>query len=282
MENQFDDPVPHDVYSQYGEDGLIDWLVGRIEIAHRICVEFGAWDGQRLSNTFNLVKNSGWKALYIEGDPKKYAALKATAAAYPAITPEKAFVVAKGTNSLDFILTKHNLPYNFEVLSIDVDGADYDIWEGLNHYQPLIVIIEHNQSMPPGFEHVDRDGAGHIGSSATSLNKLAKSKGYDLFACTITNSIYLRNDLFAKLGRSPTTVERAFDKKFVCYAFKNASDELVFSNPEFTKNIRSVNYASLPKWIKHSVFRNKSFYALDEHYKEGYFTKVVRQLRRIG
>ena len=282
MEDRNAEPVRFNVYSQYGEDGLISWLVDRIETNHKICVEFGAWDGQALSNTFNLVRHSGWNALYIEGDEEKFQALRTTAINYPLITPENAFVAAKGANSLSSILAKYNIPADFEVLSIDVDGADYDIWEGLQNYQPSIVVIEHNQSIPPGIEFVDRNGAGFIGSSATSLSKLAEAKDYGLFACTITNSIYLRNNLFAKLGRTPTTVERAFDNAFVCYAFKNHAGEIVFSNTEVAKTICSISYSSLRKKVKHTILGRKSFYTLGEPYaKETTVMKVVRRLRRL-
>ena len=63
------------IYSQNGEDGIIEELIKRLNIDktnnQKWCVEFGAWDGMHLSNTFNLV-TKGWKAVYIEGDPNRF------------------------------------------------------------------------------------------------------------------------------------------------------------------------------------------------------------------
>ena len=67
-------------YSQNGEDGIIQEIILRLK--NKIskdpwCVEFGAWDGNHMSNTFNLIKN-GWHGLYIEGCPERYKALVKT------------------------------------------------------------------------------------------------------------------------------------------------------------------------------------------------------------
>ena len=62
------------VYSQNGEDGVIKEIIKRLSLDKKDknwCVEFGAWDGIYLSNTFNLVKQ-GWEAVYIEGDQKRF------------------------------------------------------------------------------------------------------------------------------------------------------------------------------------------------------------------
>src|ERR1700687_312128 len=86
--------LERNAYSQYGEDGIIDWGLSQTEPRHRICVEFGAWDGRTLSNTFNLVANHGWRAVYIEADARKFRVLQETAAAYPRIVPVHGLVEA--------------------------------------------------------------------------------------------------------------------------------------------------------------------------------------------
>ena len=63
------------VYSQEGEDGVIEKALGLLPSRTRWCVEFGAWDGKYLSNTFRLVEQEGYKVVLIEGDTKKYRAL---------------------------------------------------------------------------------------------------------------------------------------------------------------------------------------------------------------
>jgi len=59
------------VFSQFGEDEIIDSFLDMVSGNHRLtnwCVEFGAWDGQFLSNTCNLIKSRGFHAVLIEGD----------------------------------------------------------------------------------------------------------------------------------------------------------------------------------------------------------------------
>jgi len=72
------------IYSQSGEDGIIDKIFNLLHIEEGYFVEFGAWDGVRLSNSRNLVEN-GWPGLLIEADPKKFADLekKLPAPKYP-------------------------------------------------------------------------------------------------------------------------------------------------------------------------------------------------------
>src|ERR1035438_6813941 len=70
-------------YSQFGEDGIIEEICYRLGIKEGWFVEFGAWDGKHLSNTYNLLANKGWQGVLIECDPEKYKALLRTKEAYP-------------------------------------------------------------------------------------------------------------------------------------------------------------------------------------------------------
>lgn len=203
--------LARNVYSQNGEDGIIEWLFSKIASESRICVEFGAWDGRHLSNTFNLVAHQGWKGIYIEGDRHKFQALTKTSTDHPQITPILRFVSASGPDSLDNILRETQIPENFELLSIDVDGNDYEIWEGIKNFRPSVVIIEHNPSFHPGFEYIDHGGRAFMGSSATSLYLLARRKGYELLGARQSNMFFVREELFAALNVRPQTVQETFD-----------------------------------------------------------------------
>lgn len=93
------DSYKENVFSQNGEDGVIGEMLIRLGIASesslqspRWCVEFGAWDGKHLSNTFALVKKHAWNAVYIEGDPQKFIDLEKTALEFSTIIPVLAFV----------------------------------------------------------------------------------------------------------------------------------------------------------------------------------------------
>jgi len=74
------------VYSQNGEDGILQELLKKLNLEKNgWCCEFGAWDGKVGSNTFNLIKNFNFKAIYIESDEKKFKDLKKTERNYPNI-----------------------------------------------------------------------------------------------------------------------------------------------------------------------------------------------------
>ena len=183
------------IYSQYGEDGIIEEILKRLDNDLDLtCCEFGAWDGEYLSNVYNLVKNKNYKVLYIEGDYKKFNLLKKNFATKNAITINK-FVKFEGKDTLDEILSENNFNKSFDLLSIDIDGNDYYILESLKKYTPKVIIIEFNPTIPNEIEFVQKkDIKINQGSSALSLNNLAKKKGYYLVAATETNLFFLHKD----------------------------------------------------------------------------------------
>lgn len=271
--------LERNVYSQYGEDGIIEWVFSRLVPGSKTCVEFGAWDGRNLSNTFNLVAHHGWRAIYIEADPEKFPALKRTAAAYPAITPVRSLVGSIGETALDTILHRHNVPEEFDLLSIDIDGNDYDVWEASTRYRPRLVIVEFNPTFPADFSYIDRNGGGFIGSSATAFAALAARKGYGLLARTETNLFFLREDCFAALGVAPQTVNDVLGPEATCYAFLNYAGEIVLSNEAMARRLSSVNYAEMRKTWARWLSGTPTFYLLGEqHVAEGAILKFLRTI----
>lgn len=194
----------YNIYSQNGEDGILEEVNRRLGIdknKEKFCVEFGAWDGKHLSNTFNLIKK-GWKGVYIEGDKKKYLDLLKTSKKYPNITPVNKFVSInpESRNSLDVILKDFKIPRDFDILSIDIDSFDLEIWLSLNEYIPKIIIIEINSAYPPGIIkwHSDKYRNSSGNSFSATLN-VGIDKGYSLI-CHCGNMIFLRNDLKDKIN----------------------------------------------------------------------------------
>ncbi len=184
------------VYSQNGEDGVIEALLKFLDIKIGWVCEFGAWDGRYLSNTFNLIQN-GFSGVFIEGDPVKYEELVKTSFSFKRIVPVQAFVSETGSNCLDEILSNTTIPIDFDVLSIDIDSSDYQVWRGLSRFFPKIVVIEINSSFRPWERYIYGDGA-KSGSSFRSMLDLGRSKGYT-FLCHTGNMIFVRNDLVAKV-----------------------------------------------------------------------------------
>jgi hypothetical protein len=189
------------IYSQNGEDGIIQEILHRLQIAGGWVVEFGAWDGITYSNTFRLIQSNGnhFRAVYIEGDRYRFTELQRTAEtkAKGRIIPICAFIQQSGSDCLDTILSHTPVPIDFELLSIDVDGMDYYIWESFKQYYPKIVVIEINSSFPSDIEYLHGHGE-KPGSSFLSMLKLAQKKGYTL-VCHTGNMIFVRNDLVPKV-----------------------------------------------------------------------------------
>jgi hypothetical protein len=228
-------------YSQNGEDGIIAEILERLElnIAKNLwCVEFGAWDGVLFSNTFALVEK-GWHAIYIEGNSKRYQDLHKTAKKYSKIIPIESFVGRHSNepNSLDNILAKTNAPKDFNILSIDIDSYDCEVWESLSNYQPKVVIIEINSSVPPGiiWRHTDKT----LGNTFTATLNVGEKKGYKL-VCHTGNLIFVRNELISKLN---------FPEKYINYP------ESLFINHWLPDNLfRQVSlYGSIKKIIPKTI-----------------------------
>jgi hypothetical protein len=192
------DHFQKNVYSQFGEDGVVEELLRRLSQVVQLdgwCVEFGAWDGVYLSNTYNLIKNKGYQAVLIEGDPVKYEELKRNIPS-DRVVKICQFVTFDGASTLDRILSKTAIPTGFDFLSIDIDGCDYFILESLVVYRPKLVCIEFNPTIPNEVVFVqDKDFSIKQGASARALTTLAQTKGYSLIAATPCNLFFVRNEL---------------------------------------------------------------------------------------
>ena len=116
------------VTSQCGEDGIIAHLANIIGLPNHHCVEFGAWDGKHYSNCYNLIINNSWNGVLIEANNEKYAELVRTYRGYTNAITVNNFVDFEGPNSLDNILIGCQVPRDFGLLSIDIDGNDFYIW----------------------------------------------------------------------------------------------------------------------------------------------------------
>lgn len=183
--------LKNNIHSQNGEDGIIEFVLSKLPNKDNWCCEFGAWDGKYLSNTYNLVENSNYTAVYIEGDNEKFNDLLNTKGK---IIPIKQWVGVSGDELLDNILSKTEIPKNFDVLSIDVDGTDYCIWEKFVNYKPKIVIIEINSNFDPEilinnnvleYEKMKlRSGSNIGGVNFKTCYELGKRKGYRLVTHT--------------------------------------------------------------------------------------------------
>ncbi len=184
------------IYSQGGEDGVLARIFECIGVTNRHFVEFGAWDGETLSNTAHLRIDRGWSGLLMEGDPERTNDL---------IHHE--FVTAE---NVDTLFAKYDVPTVFDLLSIDIDGNDYWVWKALESFAPRVVVIEYNvffgiqvsKTIPYDAEHSWEKNSMYHGASLAALYKLGRQKGYSL----VHTDSYAPNAIFVLDSELPAEV----------------------------------------------------------------------------
>jgi hypothetical protein len=187
------------VFSQNGEDGVLAEIVRRTGAPGRWFVEFGAGYGIE-SNTAVFADLLGWSGLLIDAADAEYAGLEHKYGANRRVRIAKSMVTPANVEEL---FRAHGVPEEPDVLSIDVNGTDYWIWEALRSYRPRIVVIEYNGELPPGRrlvqprEHGEWDMTRYYGASIGALVGLGDRKGYRLVHCDLTgnNAFFVRGDL---------------------------------------------------------------------------------------
>ena len=171
----FDDLADYEasVYSQCGEDGVLDRIFDVIGSETRYFVEFGAWDGRHNSNTAHLRIDRGWSGLLMEGSDRADGELV-----------RREFVDAENVNTL---FARYGVPERFDLLVIDIDGNDYWVWKAIEGFTPRVVVVEYNiffgthlaRTMPYDAKHTWDETIYH-GASIEALRKLGNEKGYAL------------------------------------------------------------------------------------------------------
>jgi hypothetical protein len=183
------------ILSQWGQDGVLDKIFNTIGTTNKYFVEFGSsGTDSGMGNTAQL-RRKGFDGLLMDGSEKPYGE-DVNDRRYPV---KIEFVKPSNINQL---FKKYNVPTEFDLLSIDVDGQDFHIWNNLEGYSPRVVSIEMNYHIDPGFDKVgpcDDDWVWNgwfiYGASITALKKLGNKKGYSLVASCTSDAIFVRNDL---------------------------------------------------------------------------------------
>lgn len=194
----------HRVFSQNGEDGVLTELLRRVGVVGRWFVEFGIETGVE-GNCVFLADVMGWSGLFIEPRQDACKELHRKYSANSAVHTKCAFV---RPDNIEQLFAEASVPSEPDVLSIDVDGNDYWIWQALTAYSPRIVVIEYNAQWPMHERWVqpydpDRvwQGTDNYGASLGALRSLGKEKGYRFVHTELTgvNAFFVRADLEAVL-----------------------------------------------------------------------------------
>ncbi len=252
------------VTSQGGEDGILEKVLEVIGDTDRWCVEFGSWDGEHLSNTYNLINNKNYSAVLIEGSPSRYKDLVKNFRGNSNVRTVNRFVGFEPSDCLCNILKETEIPRNFDLLSIDIDGNDYHVWDAAREYQPKVVIIEFNGTIPKCVEFVQpRDMAVTQGTSLLSMIKLAKSKGYELVTVETSNAIFVDKQYFDLFNIDDNSIETQWtDQSAITHIFIGYDGSIFLRGfcrlPWQGIALRESMVQVLPRWAR-KTFKRRNF-----------------------
>lgn len=197
------------VYSQHGEDGILQYIFSQVGVAASTFVEFGMGDG-RECNTAYLSLHQGWNGLLMDGNADRVAGARAyyerkLGSGRQAVNIVETWITAGNINGL---IQEHGPGDEIDLLSIDMDGVDYWIWKAIDAIRPRVVVIEYSAilgweralTVPyiPDFSRWRAHPSGlYAGASLLALEQLGRAKGYRLVGCNRhgINAFFVRNDL---------------------------------------------------------------------------------------
>jgi hypothetical protein len=196
--------VEFKVFSQWGDDGIIQWLVSNLNFTNKSFIEFGV-ENYKESSTRFLMMNNNWSGLVMDGSAPNINHIKDSEYFWRHHLIAKAsFIDADNINDLIY---SSNLGPDVGIMHIDLDGNDYWIWKAINVVSPVVVIVEYNSVF--GLERAitvpyDKDftrykahySGLYCGASLRALHKIASVKGYAFIGCNSAgnNAYFVRKD----------------------------------------------------------------------------------------
>ena len=203
-------PFPHNVlsqrfhiWSQNEEDGITLALITLVGSGTQRFVDLGA--GTNGGNCGFLADTCGWTGLMVDGSAVRAARLAGRFGRFGVVTKE-VWITKDNVNPL---VRDSGLSGEIDLLSIDLDGNDYWIWQQLDACTPRIVILEFNPAFGPeravtvqydpafnraNFRAIKRR---FYGASLAAFARLGREKGYRLVLVEPrgANAYFLRNDV---------------------------------------------------------------------------------------
>lgn len=204
------------LHSQNQEDGILLALFKHIGVTTERFVELGS--GSSGGNAAMFAAEFGWTGLMVEGDAGK---AEMAGRKFPRANAVCAWITPESVNDL---LTQHGCTGEVDLLSVDVDGNDYWVWNAITACSSRVVVLEYNSMFGPDravtipydpkFNRRDHRFC-YFGASLTALTTLSAKKGYRLIAVEPTgvNAFFLRNDVAPDIPAvDPAAVYRIADK----------------------------------------------------------------------
>jgi len=219
------------IFSQWGDDGLIQYIIKNITIENEIFIEFGVEDYSE-SNTRFLMMNNNWKGFVMDGSEENIAKLKKRDWYWKYSLNNKAIFITK--ENINELLSETGFE-NIGLLSIDIDGNEAHIFSviDLNKLNPAIIIVEYNPvfgkvrsiSVPydKNFIRTQKHFSNlYWGASLPALTHIANNKGYGLIGCNLAgnNAYFVRKDLL-----NDKITEKTVEEAFVLSKFREGRNE---------------------------------------------------------
>jgi hypothetical protein len=199
-------------YSQTDEDGILHYLFSVLGTTNKKSVEICAGNAKEC-NTINLIANHFWNGLLIDGNPNNVKEGKNWLDIYPKtyVYPPEYICKWITRDNINQLIEEKGFNGEVDLLSIDVDGVDYWLWEAIDCISPRVVVAEYQQHLGPDrswtvpykedFSAWDHPTEGwlpnYAGASLAALTKLANKKGYKLVGCNSLcfNAFFVRRDV---------------------------------------------------------------------------------------
>lgn len=212
-------PYGFKMYSQTDEDGILREIFNRVGAPHKTFVEFGVENG--LENNTVALLLEGWSGLWLECSGEHVRSIQknlSTIISRGRLNIQQAIVTKENINDL---LASHASAENIDLLSIDIDGNDFYVFDALlSSVRPRVIVIEYNAKfippilfcMPYNPDHFF-DRTDYYGASLKFLEVHFSEKGYTLVGCVITgtNAFFVRNDLVGDAFLTPCTAEMHYE-----------------------------------------------------------------------
>lgn len=223
------------VFSQFGEDGIINFIINNLKLKKNVFLEIGTENYQE-ANTRFLLENNNWSGAIIESNAEHIKFIKKQNYYWQRdLTLVNSFVTKENINLLiDNLVFKNDI----SLLSIDIDGNDYWVWKELE-LKPDIVVVEYNSRFGkeksvtiPYDKNFRRPEKGkkriYFGASLLALKRLGDTKGYALIT---TNSAGNNAFFIKKEHLSDTLREKSIDDCFI----ENTFSEVIGENNSIEK-----------------------------------------------
>lgn len=199
-----------DVASQAGQDGILEKIFEIVTPASRFAVEFGGFDGKTMSNIWRLIVEDGWSGIFAEANVERWNQIKVNHP-YERVKALNQFITWEGEDTFDKTMAREGAPIDIDLLSIDVDGNDWQIWNAIQTYRPRVIVIEFNPTVPNDVYFVqDPDPTVNQGNSLLAMIALGKSKGYSLVCIGGMDAYFVLNEYYPLFNIPDNSIDAMF------------------------------------------------------------------------